>query len=163
MTYIVKVDNDEFKIDLKKEGKDFKVLLNGKERNVEVAHEEGTQFTLIVDNKPYNIVLESDGNTRVNDEIYSVKVVDEQIQKSIKASPDKFHKKELVIKSPMPGLIIEINVKERESVKKGQGLLVVEAMKMQNEMTSSKDGVVRKIFCKKGQTVNSGDTLITIE
>lgn len=163
MAFIIKVDNKEFKVDLKQKGKDFKIYLDGKEIKVEVAHKQGAQLSLIIDDKPFNIVLESDDQILVNDETYSVEIVDEQIQKLIKASPEKFLTKELAIKVPMPGLIIEVSVKQGDAVKAGQGLLIVEAMKMQNEMNAPSDGVVKKILVQKGQTVNSGDTLIIME
>jgi biotin carboxyl carrier protein len=163
MAFIIKVDNKEFKVDLKQEGKDFKVYLDGKEMKVEVAYEQGAQLTLIVDDKPFNIVLELDDQILVNDEAYSIEILDEQIQKLIKTSPKEFITKELAIKVPMPGLIIEVSVKQGDTVKAGQGLLIVEAMKMQNEMNAPRDGIVKKILVQKGQIVNSGDTLVIIE
>jgi pyruvate carboxylase subunit B len=63
----------------------------------------------------------------------------------------------------MPGLVIEVTVKEGDSVKAGDALLVVEAMKMQNEVKTPKDGVVKKILVQKGKTLNSGDRLVIIE
>jgi biotin carboxyl carrier protein len=130
---------------------------------VEVAREEGNQLTLIVNNRPFVIMLESEERIRVNSETYSVTVMDEQIQKLIKASPEKFHKKELAVKAVMPGLVIDVTVKEGDSVKAGDALLVVEAMKMQNEVKTPREGVVKKILVQKGKTVNSGDTIIIIE
>ncbi len=163
MAYIVKVDSKEFRVDLKREGNNFRMYLDGEERFAEVVHEEGSQMTLIIDNKPFRIILASNEHVMVNDQVYSIEIVDEQIGRLIKVGPEKAHKKEMAIKSPMPGLIIEIGVKEGDSVKHDQGLIVVEAMKMQNEMKAPKDGVVKKILVAKGQTVNSGDTLIIIE
>ena len=63
----------------------------------------------------------------------------------------------------MPGKIVRIMVSEKDEVKAGQGLLVMEAMKMQNEMKSPKDGNVRKILVAEGATVNAGDILAVIE
>jgi biotin carboxyl carrier protein len=68
-----------------------------------------------------------------------------------------------VLKAVMPGLVIDINVREGDPVKAGEALLVVEAMKMQNEVKTTQDGVVKKLFVQKGKAVNSGDTLIVIE
>jgi biotin carboxyl carrier protein len=138
-------------------------LFNGTEKVVEVARAEGDQLTIIIDNRPHVVVLESESQIRVDGEMYSVSVIDEQIQKLIKASPEKFHKKELAIKAVMPGLVIDVTVKEGDSVKAGDALLVVEAMKMQNEVKTPKDGVVKKILVQKGKTVNSGDNLLLIE
>lgn len=66
------------------------------------------------------------------------------------------------IKAPMPGSVLEVKVKEGDTVKEGDVLLVLEAMKMENELTASQAGTVTQIFIKKGDTVNSGDPLITL-
>lgn len=163
MSYIVKVDNQVFRVDVLKDQKGYTAFLNGDKMRVEVAREEGNGLTLIVNNRAFVIVLESEDRIRVNSETYSVTVMDEQIQKLIKASPEKFHKKEMAVKAVMPGLVIDVTVKEGDSVKAGDALLVVEAMKMQNEVKTPREGVVKKILVQKGKTVNSGDTLVLIE
>ncbi|MBP1912912.1 pyruvate/oxaloacetate carboxyltransferase [Thermococcus stetteri] len=68
-----------------------------------------------------------------------------------------------VVTAPMPGKILRILVKKGEQVKTGQGLLILEAMKMENEIPAPKDGVVKGILVKEGDTVNTGDPLIEIE
>ncbi len=68
-----------------------------------------------------------------------------------------------VVTSPMPGKILRILVKEGEQVKTGQGLVVLEAMKMENEIPAPKDGVVKKILVKEGDTVDTGQPLIELE
>jgi biotin carboxyl carrier protein len=163
VAFIVNIDKQEFKVDVHKTQEGYMALLNGAEKVVEVARAEGDQLTIIIDNRPHVVVLESESQIRVDGEMYSVSVIDEQIQKLIKASPEKFHKKELAIKAVMPGLVIDVTVKEGDSVKAGDALLVVEAMKMQNEVKTPKDGVVKKILVQKGKTVNSGDNLLLIE
>jgi len=67
------------------------------------------------------------------------------------------------IKAPMPGKIVKVLVLEGSEVKANQGILVMEAMKMQNEIKSSKKGRVGKIYVGEGITVNSGDVLATVE
>jgi biotin carboxyl carrier protein len=67
------------------------------------------------------------------------------------------------IKAPMPGKVVRIIAGEGTHVEAGQGILVIEAMKMQNEMKSPKAGVVKKILATEGTTVNAGDTLAEIE
>jgi biotin carboxyl carrier protein len=66
------------------------------------------------------------------------------------------------IKSPLPGVILDVFVKEGDAVKKGQKLLCLEAMKMENNIDSDKDGKVIKISAKKGDSVMEGDVLVTI-
>ncbi len=65
--------------------------------------------------------------------------------------------------APMPGKIVRILVAVGDEVTAGQGIIVMEAMKMQNEMKSPKDGKVQKILTSEGSTVNPGDTLAVIE
>ncbi len=64
--------------------------------------------------------------------------------------------------SPMPGNILNINVKVGDTVKKGQVLLILEAMKMENEIMAPKDGTVTAVNVQKGSTVESGALLVTI-
>ncbi|ASJ01206.1 pyruvate/oxaloacetate carboxyltransferase [Thermococcus gorgonarius] len=79
------------------------------------------------------------------------------------AAPTPTPAGEGVVTAPMPGKILRILVKEGEQVKMGQGLLILEAMKMENEIPAPKDGVVKKILVKEGDTVNTGDPLMEIE
>ncbi|MCD6559120.1 MAG: biotin/lipoyl-binding protein, partial [Palaeococcus sp.] len=67
-----------------------------------------------------------------------------------------------VVSAPMPGKILRILVKEGEQVKTGQGLLVLEAMKMENEIPSPKDGIIKSILIKEGDTVDTGQALIEL-
>jgi biotin carboxyl carrier protein len=63
----------------------------------------------------------------------------------------------------MPGKVLRLLVKEGDVVEAGQGLLVVEAMKMQNEVRSPKTGTVEKLLAKENQAVNAGDILAWVE
>ncbi len=163
MAYIIRIDEKEFKCEVEKKGNVYKIALNGKEIPVEIASTGKDSLTLIIDNKPYQIYLQQDNQLTINAETYSYEVIDEKVAQILKAGPETAHKKEAVVTAPMPGLVIEVEVKEGDMVKKGQGLLIVEAMKMQNEMKAPRDGVVKKVMVQKGQTVNSRDTLIVIE
>ncbi len=163
MAYIAKIDNKEFKVDLKQEGKGFKVYLDGKPWVVTVASDKGSRLTLIIDDKPFDVILEADDHIFVGGESYNVEIFDEQVGRLMKASAGRSEKRELAVEAAMPGLIIEVTVKEGDKVTGGQDLLIIEAMKMQNQIQTPRDGVVKTIQVKKGQTVNSGDILIIIE
>ena len=67
------------------------------------------------------------------------------------------------IVAPMPGKVVRLLVKAGEQVETGQGLLVVEAMKMQNEIRSPKSGTVERVLAKEGQAVNAGEVLAWVE
>ena len=66
------------------------------------------------------------------------------------------------VPAPLPGNILTINVKVGDAVKAGDVLLLIEAMKMENEVTAPSDGVVKQIAVEKGQVVATGDTLLVL-
>jgi glutaconyl-CoA/methylmalonyl-CoA decarboxylase subunit gamma len=68
----------------------------------------------------------------------------------------------LTVKAPMPGSVIEVKVKEGDIVKNNDVLIILEAMKMENELTAPQAGTVSSVLVKKGDTVNSGDPLIIL-
>ncbi|MBI4722761.1 MAG: biotin/lipoyl-binding protein [Candidatus Stahlbacteria bacterium] len=142
-----------------------------------------SHLSLIVNNKLYDIIVgevqevrpqplrrspttpsESGGQNEntiyVNGEPFCVEIRDEKLGK---IKPKLKATKIINVTAPMPGLIIQIEVKEGDKVKAGQGLVIVEAMKMQNEIKAQRDGIVKQIAVKKGMTVNSGDMLVVIE
>ena len=67
------------------------------------------------------------------------------------------------VEAPMPGNIIDIKVKVGDTVAEGQVVLILEAMKMENEIVAAKAGVITGINCVKGDVVSTGDTLLTIQ
>lgn len=69
---------------------------------------------------------------------------------------------ETMIKAPMPGNILSVSVKVGDAVKKGQIVMILEAMKMENEILSPVDGTVANVFVQQGATVNSDDALCSI-
>jgi biotin carboxyl carrier protein len=73
------------------------------------------------------------------------------------------HEDKLVVKAPMPGKVIQVNVKEKEAVRKNQTLAIVEAMKMENEIKSSIDGFIKRVHISAGDLVDSEKLLIELE
>ena len=67
------------------------------------------------------------------------------------------------VPAPMPGVILELKKAAGDSVKKGETVLIIEAMKMENEITAPADGTISAIFCLKGASVNTGDSLFAIQ
>ena len=93
---------------------------------------------------------------------YSVTIVDPKRLRSGQNS-DRHHHGVAEILAPMPGKVVRVQTETGTTVEKGAGVIVVEAMKMQNEMKSPRDGVVVSIKVKAGDTVNAGDVLAVIE
>jgi len=67
------------------------------------------------------------------------------------------------LKAPLPGVILGVKVNSGASVKKGQILLILEAMKMENEIVAPRDGIVTQIVASKGLAVNTGDVLVMLK
>jgi biotin carboxyl carrier protein len=73
------------------------------------------------------------------------------------------HEGEVELRAPMPGKIVKVLLQAGAAVSPNQGILVMEAMKMQNEIKSPKDGVVKRVSVQEGSAVNSGDLLAVVE
>ena len=80
-----------------------------------------------------------------------------------KAAAHRGHDGEVELRAPMPGKIVKVLLQAGAEVSANQGILVMEAMKMQNEIKSPKDGVVKRIAVQEGSAVNSGDLLTIVE
>lgn len=66
------------------------------------------------------------------------------------------------VESPLPGTIVDVPVSVGQAVKKGQVIVIIEALKMENEICAGQDGTVASINCSKGETVESGKVLLTL-
>jgi len=98
---------------------------------------------------------------KVNGNIYSVKVEDQFDQLLKQLGLDNLATaKVLDVKAPMPGLVLKIVVEEGMEIKKGENLLILEAMKMENILKSPSDGIVKKISINQGDKVEKNQVLI---
>ena len=144
------------------------VSVDGKIYNVDFESVSGQPvFSLIVDGKSHEAyVQEGDENWQVlmRGRLYPVKVEDER-EKRLRAAAGggvaetgEFH-----LKAPMPGLVIAIPVTDGQEVKKGQVLLILESMKMQNELKSPRDGKISRIRVKPGESVEQKQALLSVQ
>ncbi len=125
------------------------------------------EYHLIRDNKSYNLsLLKADYDekiltVRVNGNKYTVQLKDKFDELLHDMGFDNMSKSKMAdLKAPMPGLVLEIRVSEGQAVKKGDALIVLEAMKMENIIKSPADGTVKKISIKKGTPVEKNQVLI---
>lgn len=111
---------------------------------------------------------------KLNGKVYEVEIEEVKAGESIAPTAETIEKPKTEVKksttpsnsetitAPMPGTITNILVKENESVKKGQVLAILEAMKMENEIFAPNDGTVKSVNISKGASVNVGDVLVTL-
>lgn len=138
-----------------------------------------TQYKYRINGKEYavtiNSVSESDAQVEVNGSLYNVEILreaKEDGQGNMTAAPRPISralatpaqsKIDKSLKSPLPGVILAIKVKEGDIVKEGQTIAILEAMKMENEIHSEFNGKVTAINVEKGDSVLEGSVIVTIE
>lgn len=128
------------------------------------------EFHLILNNQSHKLqvvkrdLLQKTYHIKINSNIYEVKISNtlDILIKDLGLSLGKA-RLENEIKAPMPGLILEINVKSGQEVKQGESLLVLEAMKMENTITATNDATIKSIAVKNGQSVAKNELLIALE
>ncbi len=164
MAYLVTVEEKRFKLDLKREGNKFIVYVDTDPLEVSVAEVGNpSHLSLIAGNRSYDVQIEDEGMVTVNGETFRVKVEDERALHLAQFTGGARHLEEEAITAPMPGLVVGVEVKPGDRVREGDGLVVIEAMKMQNELKAPREGKVKEVFVKQGISVNGGDTLVVIE
>ncbi len=128
-------------------------------------HDDGT-LSLIVDTQSYTATLDERGakvHVRVKGSVFPLELLDERRLRMRRASARFTVAGRQTITSPIPGRIVKVLVAPGDEVKEGQGLVVVEAMKMENEMKSPKDGKVVEVHVREGQAVEGNAKLCAVE
>lgn len=142
---------------------DFKYKINGNEYNVRIVNVDGNVAELEVNGTPYNVEMEKALKQTKTPRIVrteSVPTTDSHPAVAKTASPGAATSG--AVKTPLPGVVLDILVNPGDVVKVGQRLLVLEAMKMENNIDSDKEGKVIAVKVRKGDSVLEGDVLLTI-
>ena len=164
MTYDIIIDGKGYRLELTGTGATWDCRLNGEEIKIDAVLARRDVLSLIIAGKAYEIKRErsaTDLHLWVGSGRYSVQVRDPRSLRGRAGTSDDKGPRKLV--APMPGKIVRVLATQDTEVEAGQGLLVVEAMKMQNEIRSPKKGVVRKMVAVPGANVNAGDVLAIVE
>lgn len=156
----VEVDGRTFEIDTT----GGKVKVDGQPVDASVTHVNGTTYAILVDGRSHEFTLELNGLTAEITGIAGKQevVVYDHIALLLKKAESDSKPHTTEVRAPMPGLVLKIEVEEGQDVQKGSGLLVLEAMKMENEIFSSGDAVVETIHVGEGQPVAKGQLLVTL-
>lgn len=163
--YDVIVDGKPHRLELERGESGWQCRFDGKPVNVDAVLTRRDVLSLLVDSRAYEIKREQTatdlhmwvGSTRIPVELHDPRSL--RARKG-SAQDEKGPRK---IVAPMPGRVVRVLVSEQTEVEAGQGVIVVEAMKMQNEIKSPKKGVVKKITAAPGAAVNSGEVLAIVE
>lgn len=164
MKYITYVDDQEFTIVI---DRDDQIMVNDQVYHVDFQQlVEGGMLSLLLNNRSLEAIVEERDEAwevLLRGELYSVQVQDERAFRLAKArgTAAETHG-EVIIKSPMPGLIVAIPVEPGQEVKKGDQVIILESMKMENELRSPRDGVVLRVHVVQGASVEKDQALVTI-
>lgn len=164
MKYVTAVGEAEFVVEILDAEH---VSVNGKLMDVDFENISGQPvYSLVIDGKSYEAyVYEGENEVQVLllGQQYPVTVEDER-EKRLKAAAGRSVAEtgEFLLKAPMPGLVIMVPVHENQDVAKGEVLVILESMKMQNELKSPRAGKVARIKVKPGETVDQRQALLTV-
>jgi len=136
--------------------KEYKFKVSGKDYTVSVDNVEENIVNVIVNGKKHSVELEKAPEASAAS---ASPTVQRQVETAAPAATSGGGK---ALKSPLPGVILDLYVKVGDVVKNGQKVLLLEAMKMENNIDSDRDGAVLEIKVAKGDSVNEGDVLMVI-
>ena len=163
---VATIDNNENEVKITADGgQNFTMLINGKKIEADFVKTGHNLYSLIIDNKSYEIDIYFDGekyDVLVNGDHFAVEVFDE-LKKMLRDRVTKGLQGRQIISTPMPGLVTKVMVQEGQEVEEGTPLLILVAMKMENQIKSPKKGVVQNLYVAPNQTVSIGDKLVIID
>lgn len=142
--------------------KEYNLKINGTAYSIFIKNVKDNVANLTVNGIPYEVEVEGIKTA-------PTKVVNKGIQTPTMQSDEPVVKptnrsgSAMGLKSPLPGVILDVMVREGDAVKAGQTVLVLEAMKMENNIEADRDGVIERIEARKGDSVLEGDVLLTIK
>ena len=165
MKYEVIVEGETFLIEIEDEGQ---VSVNGQVHAVDIQSiDDLSLYSLLVDNNSYEAFIEEgEGQFQVflhTGEMYSAQVKGGRPRPTVAKSPLQVPTGEATIKAPMPGLVVDVPVVEGQPIMAGEVLVILESMKMENELRAEWDGTVRSVHVHPGDVAGQDQALVTMQ
>ena len=156
-TYLIEINDDH------------RVIVDGVEYAVDFESVSGQPvYSLLIDGRSYEAYIyetEEGWQVLLRGDLHIVRVEDEREKRlraaaggAVASASGEFH-----LKAPMPGLIVAVPVSEGQAVKKGDNLIILESMKMQNELKCPRAGIVTRVKVKAGDSVEQNQVLVTVQ
>jgi biotin carboxyl carrier protein len=153
-------------IELERDAAGWRVTLDGRPVAVDAVEIAPNILSILLDGQSFEISVtpSPDGKLRLQTgtQELTAEVIDPRAWSGRRHGNVEAEGRQQIL-APMPGKVVRLLVKAGDRVEAGQGLLVVEAMKMQNEIRSPKSGTVERVLAREGQPVNAGETLAWID
>lgn len=137
--------------------KKYKLNINGNTYTVQIDEAEKNSIKMQVNGTAYDVVLENEVKTSK-----TPRLVRAEPRPTLNVNPLAAQKTAKKITAPLPGTVLKICVKEGDTIKTGDDLIILEAMKMENTIQADSSGVVKAISVQNGSSVLQGDTLLEI-
>jgi biotin carboxyl carrier protein len=153
---------EKYEVEIRRDGEKVFARVDEREYELEASEVEPDVFLLKHDNQIHQIYVAPNGIVNIGNHQLEISLTDPKRLRGAAASGENADGT-VEIKTAMPGKLVRVLKEAGAEVKNGEGVVVVEAMKMQNEMKSPKDGIVKEIRFAEGATVNAGDVLVIIE
>ena len=165
MIYEVTLGEKTYRVELTRAGEQWKCRLDGRELPVDIVYGQNGVLSLLLGGKSYEVKQETVGaetNVVVGHERFNASVRDPRSFRS-RSRVGAAEQGVMKIKAPMPGKVVRVLAGVGTQVELGQSVIVIEAMKMQNELKAPKNGVVKKINVEEGAAVDAGQALAEVE
>lgn len=164
MKYQTTVNGIKFDIEITNDGD---IFVNGEARQIDFLPLGETLYSLIMDTDSHQVLVndidKNDYEVLIGGRLYPINVMDERaLLLSSRRGGLDVGSGEVSIKSPMPGLIVDIPVSAGDAVVKGQTIIILESMKMQNELKAPRDGIIQRISVAPGESVQQNKVLLTL-
>ncbi|MBI5474334.1 MAG: biotin/lipoyl-binding protein [Ignavibacteriae bacterium] len=163
-SYYVTIDVREYAVKFKPDGS---VLVNDAPVDVDLRRQDTRTFSFLSDGSSKKVVAEknADGYHLLVDGTLIEATIESERDRLLRAfdTQAKTAHKRTEVRAPMPALVVRVEVEVGQEVVAGQGLIILEAMKMENEIKASASGKVKEILVGKGKPVEKGERLIILE
>ena len=161
MIYTFKFQDQIYKINIEEEGKETEVEIEGKKISVEFQKIDENFYSILLGGMSIGIGILKRGkrvDVFVDGDLYEFESISDREREKAKGVISGVQE----IKSPMPSRVVKILKKSDEEVKEGEGVIVIEAMKMESELKSPIEGKVKEVKVKEGDAIESGTVLLVI-
>jgi biotin carboxyl carrier protein len=152
-------------VELERDADSWKIRLDGQPVDADTVEIDPNTLSLLLEGQSFEVRVSQspDGVLKLQTGLqeFTAEVVDRRAWRGRRQGALEAEGRQQVV-APMPGKVVRVLVQAGDKVEAGQGLLVVEAMKMQNEIRSPKGGTVERLHVKEGQPVNAGDALCIV-
>jgi len=166
MNYIATIGEKEVRVTVREVGvARYAITIDGQEHLVDAHQVHSSVWSVLYGVTSFEVDVQGkdeEYEVLIDGDCYKFSLMNEQ-RKALLRAGGKGAAGKAMVTSPMPGKVVKLLVSEGEEVKANQGVIVVEAMKMENELKSAVAGKVQEIFVKEGEVVESGTKLLLVE